>query len=45
MKKEVANDFIKELEILDGTPSWIIGHVTEGNRTAKIIENVNIIEV
>lgn len=45
MKPDVAQDYINELKSLDGTPSWIIGDVITGDRTAKIVDNVEIIEV
>lgn len=45
LAKEVANDFIKELQELDGTEAWIIGDVIEGERSARITQDVQIIEV
>lgn len=41
-----AEAYMKELEEMDGTPSWIIGRVTEdANRRANITENVEFLEV
>lgn len=45
MSKDVAGDFINELETLDGFPAWIIGDVIKGSRKAKIIKEFEIIEV
>ena len=45
LAKDVANDFITELKELDGADAWIIGDVVEGERNAKITQDVQIIEV
>ena len=33
------------LQSTDGVPAWVIGDVVEGDRTADILEGVNVIEV
>jgi selenide,water dikinase len=44
--QDKAEAYCKELEELDGSPSWIIGRVTKDpHRKAKIMDNVKIIEV
>jgi len=41
-----AEAYMKELEELDNSPSWIIGRVVEDvNREAKIMDDVKILEV
>ncbi|RUP47302.1 Selenide, water dikinase [Jimgerdemannia flammicorona] len=40
-----AQQFVKEIEELDGWPAFVIGNVVEGDRTARILENATIIEV
>lgn len=40
-----AEAFCAELEALDGVPSWIVGRVVEGTKTARIMPNVEIVEV
>lgn len=45
MRKEVALDFIEELRNLDDADAWIIGDVLKGNRKARIVDGVQIVEV
>ena len=45
LPKENAENFCKEIEKLDNSAAWIIGKVVKGTKKAKIIENVEIIEV
>ena len=45
MDKSVAQDFIEELNTLDNAPAWIIGEVVQGSRKAKILDDVQIVEV
>jgi len=45
LSKENAKLFMKDLEELDGTESWIIGDVIEGDRKAFIVESPTIVEV
>jgi selenide,water dikinase len=41
MPEEDAKAYCKELEVLDGEPSWIIGRViSDSNRKAKITDDV-----
>lgn len=40
-----ASSFIEKVAALDGTPSWIIGKVVEGNHQATIVSHPKIIEV
>jgi len=45
MRREVASDFIGELQSLDGANAWIIGDVMKGDRKARIVDTVQIVEV
>ena len=45
LPREQAAAFCKEMERLEGYPSWIIGIVEAGNRTAKMIEKPRVLEV
>jgi len=45
ISKENADKFCKEIEEIEGEPAWIIGTVEEGDRTAVIVDNPNVIEV
>ena len=45
LPREHAASFCKDMEKLDGYPSWIIGVVESGDRTARIIEKPRILEV
>ena len=45
LPREEAATFCKELERLEGYPSWIIGVVEAGTRTARIIDKPRILEV
>jgi len=45
LPKENADSFCKDLEALDGKPSWIIGNVVKGDKKAVIKENVRVLEV
>lgn len=40
-----AAAFCKEIEHTEGYPSWIIGMVEKGDRTARLIEKARMIEV
>lgn len=42
---ENAQKFMEEYEILTGFRAWIVGQVVEGTKTAKMVENVKIIDV
>ncbi|KAI9145156.1 AIR synthase-related protein [Paraphysoderma sedebokerense] len=43
LPKENAQDYIDELQRLEGWPAWIIGDVTEGPRIATLIETPKIV--
>lgn len=43
--KDNAKSFCKELEKLDGHKAFVIGDVVKGNKKARIIDNVKVIEV
>jgi selenide,water dikinase len=45
LPKENAAAFCEEMQKLDGAPSWIIGDVVAGNRTAEILSDAKIIDV
>ena len=45
LPREQAATYCKDLERLEGYPSWIIGVVETGPRTARIIEKPRILEV
>jgi len=45
LPREQAATYCKDLERLEGYPSWIIGVVEAGPRTARIIEKPRILEV
>jgi len=45
LPRENADAFCKELEKLDGQPSWVIGEVVAGEKKAVIRGNVNVLEV
>lgn len=45
LPKENARAFCDEIEQIENEAAWIIGDVVDGDRTASIIENPNIIEV
>jgi selenide, water dikinase len=46
MSEENVAEFQAELERVDGQPSWVIGRVVDDEtRTARIVEDVNVIEV
>lgn len=40
-----AESLMRELDEIDGYPSWVVGRVVEGSRRAIITENVQILEV
>lgn len=37
--------FIGELSSLDGQPAWIVGRVIEGTNEARIVDDVDCVEV
>lgn len=45
MAKESADDFCRELRVLDGFPAWVIGRVERGNHSAVISDNATVLEV
>jgi selenide,water dikinase len=45
LPREQAAAFCKEIESTEGYPSWIIGIVEKGDRTARLIEKARMIEV
>mmetsp|Transcript_24772 Transcript_24772/g.69558 ORF Transcript_24772/g.69558 Transcript_24772/m.69558 type:complete len:330 (+) Transcript_24772:196-1185(+) len=46
MPEDKAAEYMKELESLDGSPSWIIGKVVASSeRKARILEDCKVIEV
>jgi len=45
LPNEVASDFCKEMEELEGVPAWIVGVVETGTKTAKIVEKPTVIPV
>jgi len=45
LPREHADSFCKDLLELDGQPSWIIGNVVAGDKSAVIKDDVDIIEV
>jgi len=45
LPREQAEAYCKDMERLEGSQSWIIGVVEEGDRTAKVIEKPRVIEV
>jgi len=45
LPKENAAAFVKEIEAIDHEPAWIIGEVVEGDNTAVIVDNPQIIDV
>ena len=45
LPREQAAAFCKEMERLEGYPSWIIGIVEAGDRTARIIDKPRVLEV
>ena len=45
INKEAAPAFIKDIKEMEDCDAWIIGDVTEGPRTAKIVDDPTIIEV
>lgn len=45
ISQDGAKGLLDEIQRVDGCEAWIIGSVEKGDRTAKIVENPNIIEV
>jgi len=45
INKEAAPAFIKDIKEMEDCDAWIIGDVTEGPRTANIVDDPTIIEV
>lgn len=46
LPREEATNFMKELELTEGFPSWIIGVVEKSDvRSARIVPDVRVIEV
>jgi len=45
MSKENAEKFCKEIEEIDGEPAWIVGDVEDGEHSAAVVEDPEIIEV
>lgn len=45
LSADSAPSLIKELQTLEGYPSWIVGRVIPGNRSAKIAEDVKVLQV
>jgi selenide,water dikinase len=46
MREDDAIQYCKELEELDGEPSWIIGRVVESaERKARIVDDVKVLEI
>jgi selenide, water dikinase len=44
--EDCARDFCRELEELDGCPSWILGRVTDDvQRKARIVDDFQVVEV
>uniref|UniRef100_A0A914DQX9 Selenide, water dikinase n=1 Tax=Acrobeloides nanus TaxID=290746 RepID=A0A914DQX9_9BILA len=45
MPAENAEKYIQEIQELDGFPAWVIGKVTEGNKTATIVPEYKVVSV
>lgn len=45
LPKDQATLYCEELAKIDNYPAWIIGEVIEGDNTAEIIQNPNIIQI
>lgn len=45
LPKEQVDGYISELEKLDGSKSWIIGDVVEGNKSASLSKDIKVLEV
>ena len=45
LPSEKAAEFQAELKSLDGHDSWIVGRVIPGSRSAKMIDNLKLVEV
>lgn len=43
--KENAQAFVDEIQEIDGYPAWIIGDVVSGSNTAKIVDDVKVVQV
>lgn len=44
LPQNVAEEFCKEIEEIDGCPAWIVGDVVEGDRTARLNQDLNIVD-
>uniref|UniRef100_A0A146M2N3 Selenide, water dikinase n=1 Tax=Lygus hesperus TaxID=30085 RepID=A0A146M2N3_LYGHE len=45
MPKEESSQFCRSIKEIDGVEAWIIGHVVEGDRTASLDQDIEIIDV
>lgn len=45
MPPDAAQQFVDEIQALDGQPAWIIGRVVPGSRVAVIPEDVEVLEI
>lgn len=45
LPRDRAENFCADIERVDGQPAWVIGYVEHGNRTARIAEEMEVIEV
>jgi selenide,water dikinase len=45
LPEDKAKDFCKEIEEIDGVPAHIIGRVVKGSRKARLLKDLNIIEM
>lgn len=45
MSENDAKGFIKEIEEIDHCPAWIVGRVIEGDNTARLVDDVEFLEV
>ncbi|ETW08938.1 selenide, water dikinase [Aphanomyces invadans] len=42
---ENAEAYMRELEVLDGQPAWLVGRVVDGSNKARILDDVKFLEV
>lgn len=45
MSEEDSKGFLKEIEEIDHCPSWIVGKVIAGDGSARLTDDVQILEV
>lgn len=45
LRPESAAAFVEEYSALSGKPSWIVGRVVEGDRSARIVDGASVVEV